>query len=428
MTTYDDALNFLFNQRPAFERQGAGGYKPGLDTTIYLDNMFGNPHKHYRTIHVAGTNGKGSVSSLIAAVLQSQGYKVGLYTSPHFVDFTERIKVNGTPISHERVIDFVDKIRSLEMPVEPSFFELTTILAFNYFKECDVDFAVIEVGLGGRLDSTNIISPIISVITNISIDHTEFLGNTVSEIASEKAGIIKPGIPVVVGAMHEDAKIAIKNKALETGSVIKYPQNIATEVKVEFTSVESEEFGQFTCQLTGDYQRFNISTALTAISTLKQMGIEISKTAVHRGFEKVCDLTSFRGRWTVVAKKPLTICDSAHNIDGMTEAMRQLANIKCDRRHIIVGFMADKDLEHIFPLLPENATYYFTQASTPRALSATDLQKQCSSDGLKGNAYGTVIEAYEDATSNANANDVIYVGGSMYVLSEFFSYIDSLKP
>ncbi len=431
MLSYNEAIDYLFNQRPAFERQGAGGYKPGLDTTIALDNLYGNSHRHFKTIHVAGTNGKGSVSSLIAAVLQSQGYKVGLYTSPHFVDFAERIKVNGNNIPHDYVTSWVNDFKSQKITVEPTFFELTTILAFKYFEQCKVDYAVIEVGLGGRLDSTNIITPLLSIITNISLDHTEFLGNTLPEIATEKAGIIKPGIPVIVGEAQGDVRDVITNKASAAGAQATFVQDLDIIKWVGENdgnlTVETKEFGNLSCQLTGEYQRNNIATALAAIKQLRQQGIAIDDEAIRAGFAHVCDLTSLRGRWTIVQQKPLVVCDSGHNIAGITAAMHQLRSLDCTARHLVLGFMADKDLEHILPLLPHDATYYFTQAHTPRALSADNLARMASEHGLKGNCYNDITQAYKAALDAASDTDVVYVGGSMYVLAEFFDYIDKIK-
>jgi len=429
MSTYSEAIDYLFNQRPAFERQGASGYKPGLGTTIALDNLFGNPHKSFKVIHVAGTNGKGSVSSLIAATLQSQGYKTGLYTSPHFVDFTERIKVNGVQIPHQAVIEFVNDFKQRNTTLEPSFFELTTILAFKYFEQTGVDYAVVEVGMGGRLDSTNIVNPELCVITNISLDHTEFLGNTLAEIAAEKAGIIKPGIPVVVGEATGDVKRVIEEIASQNNSHVILAQEVKTNTVTgeenDSLTIETEEFGKLSCQLTGEYQRFNVATALTAISQLRRQGVLIDNDAVHKGFARVCDITAFRGRWSVVGHTPLTVCDSAHNIAGITAAMHQLGEIDCTGKHLVVGFMADKDLEHIMPLLPKDATYYFTQASTPRALAAERLAEMAAEWGMSGDSYPHVSEAYTAALATAQETDVVYVGGSMYVLAEFFDYLDA---
>ncbi len=429
---YSEAIDYLFNQRPAFERQGASGYKPGLGTSQALDTFYGHPHRYYKTIHVAGTNGKGSVSHLLAATLQSQGYKVGLYTSPHFVDFTERIKVNGACIPHDRVVRFVNQFLAADTGLEPSFFELTTALAFLYFKECDIDIAVIEVGLGGRLDSTNIITPVLSVITNISIDHTEFLGNTLAQIAAEKAGIIKHGIPVVAGKLHPDARQVVTDKALEEKCNIILADDVneitASTCSHSCLRLDTRHYDTLSCQLTGNYQVMNAATALCAITALRQSGIEVSSQAVEKGFAHVCDITSFRGRWTALATKPLTICDSAHNVDGITHAMAQLKTIPCNRLHMVVGFMADKDLYTLLGLLPVNASYYFTQAASPRALKCEELLRMASSHGLNGKAYSTVELALEAARSNADLeNDVIYVGGSMYVLAEVFAMQSSTR-
>ena len=431
MISYSEAVDYLFNQRPAFERQGASGYKPGLDTTMALDAIYGHPHEHYHIIHVAGSNGKGSVASLLAAILQSQGYTVGLYTSPHFVDFNERIRVNGEPIPHDRVAEFVDNFISSKASLDPSFFELTTILAFKYFEERKVDFAVVEVGLGGRLDSTNIVTPILSIITSISLDHTEFLGNTIASIASEKAGIIKPNVPVVVGKVDDSARQVIAQKARLNGSKALFVSDIYNNASFEnkdgHLRVETAEFGNIECQLTGDYQRQNIMAALAAIGELRRGGVVIDNDSVKDGFKNVCSLTAFRGRWTTLAQLPLVVCDSAHNIDGITYAMKQLSAMPCDILHIVVGFMADKDLARILKLLPKQATYYFTQASTPRALKADKLKEMAAVVGLNGSSFCHIEDAYAAALDSAKTTDVVYVGGSMYVLAELFEFIDKTK-
>lgn len=427
MISYDNALDFLYNQRPAFERHGAGGYKPGLETTSSLACEYDNPHESIKTIHVAGTNGKGSVSHLLAAVLQKQGYKVGLYTSPHFVDFTERIKVNGIPISHERVCSFVDDYKSRAFKVTPTFFEIITILAFQYFKECKVDFAIIEVGLGGRLDSTNIIKPIFSVITSISLDHTEFLGNTIAEVAREKAGIIKPGVPVVVGEVNTEAFEVIKSQAKKLNAPF-FSVNNSHEIysianRGEFVEYTTRSYGDLKCQLVGDYQQHNVLTVLTALDYLKEH-IDIDNESIAMGFANVCDITGFRGRWTIINHEPLVICDSAHNPDGIKHVMSQLTSISCKRLRMVIGFMKDKDVEQILTLLPQDAQYYFTSANTMRAMKAGDLQSLAQQHGLDGESFPNVVEAYTNALNDASVDDMIYVGGSMYVLSDFFEYID----
>lgn len=432
MLTYHQAIDYLFGQRPAFERQGANGYKPGLETTTKLAQLYANPHNNFKVIHVAGTNGKGSVSSMIAAVLQAQGYTTGLYTSPHFVDFSERIKVNGIPIPHDRVVRFVDDYKQKEaLGIEPSFFELSTILAFKHFDECEVDYAVVEVGLGGRLDSTNIVDPELCVITNISVDHTEFLGNTIAEIAAEKAGIIKSGTTVIVGEVEDSARQVIKDKACEVGAYVRFVQDAdiieAFTHDCECSTIKTKEHGSLTCQLVGEYQRSNIATALAAIGQLSSSGIVIDHDAIKLGLAHVCDITSLRGRWTIVRREPLVVCDSAHNVAGIKAAMHQLGNHHFATLHMVVGFMADKDLEHILPLLPTHATYYFAQANSPRSLNATTLATMAHSYGLNGKSYSTVVDAYKTAMIRAQHNDLVFVGGSMYVLAEFFSHIDSTQ-
>lgn len=426
--TYNEAIDYLFNQRPAFERQGAGGYKPGLQTTQKLDDYYDNPHTSYTTIHVAGTNGKGSVSHMLAAVLQSQGYTVGLYTSPHFEDFRERIKVNGVMIPEHRVVEFVQDFITSKLEIEPSFFELTSTLAFKYFQEQQVDYAIIEVGLGGRLDSTNIITPILSVITNISLDHTEFLGNTLEEIAAEKAGIIKSGVPVVIGETSASTRKVFEEKAAQANSSITFAEDFNEITSITNhdgqLEIDTKNYGSFVCQLSGDYQRNNIATVVSAIDTLKQCGVAISNEAIAKGIGNVCNITGFRGRWTVIAHNPLVVCDSAHNIAGLTSVVSQINRIECNKLHMVVGFMADKDLQHIFAILPKNAQYYFTQAHTPRALPAQALMQLAASHGLLGNAYDKVDKAYSSALCNATHDDFIYVGGSMYVLAEFFKFIN----
>lgn len=426
--TYDQAIDYLFNQRPAFERQGAGGYKPGLATTIALDNYYGNPHTKYKTIHVAGTNGKGSVSHMLAAIMQSQGYKVGLYTSPHFEDFRERIKVNGEMIPEQRVIDFVDDFTHSNLDVEPSFFELTSALAFKYYEEMCVDYAIIEVGLGGRLDSTNIISPVLGIITNISLDHTEFLGNTVEQIASEKAGIIKQQMTVVVGEVSTTVRNVINNRCNEMSATPIYAEENSeiTDIQHDNTSlkVTTCNHGNLSCQLTGEYQCHNVATVITAIDQLINQGVSICNDAIAHGIAHVCDITGFRGRWTVINNRPLTICDSAHNIAGISAVVEQINKVNCNEMHLVMGFMADKDLQHILGMLPKQAHYYFTQASTPRALKAESLAHIAAEHGLSGNYYDNVAEAYIAATKAAADSDFIYVGGSMYVLAEFFKYLN----
>lgn len=427
MISYNEAVDFLFNQRPAFERQGNAGYKPGLETSLMLDEYFHQPHKAYKTIHIAGTNGKGSVSHILAAILQSQGYTVGLYTSPHFIDFRERIKVNGEMISEAEVIDYVTQIQNQPFKYKPSFFELTTALAFSYFKKKSVDYAIIETGLGGRLDSTNIITPELCVITNISLDHTEFLGDSIEQISSEKAGIIKKSIPVVIGEATECVRDVMIEKAMEVNAPITFAQDCHEAISMQNNgteiTIQTQHFGHLTCQLAGSYQEHNIKTVLAALLIMRQRGIIIDNESVATGFSNICNITGFRGRWMILSHSPITICDSAHNIAGIEHVTKQLNSMTYNQLHIIIGFMADKDIEHILQLLPQKAIYYFTQASTPRALNAQLLKQLASARGLHGDCYDNVNQAHNIALTHASNNDLIYIGGSMYVLSELFSNI-----
>lgn len=424
---YQEATEYLFSQLPAFERQGASGYKPGLDTAIALDNWLGNPHRAYKCIHVAGTNGKGSVANMLAATLQASGYRVGLFTSPHLVDFRERIRVNGEMIGKRTVSRFVERWLESDLPCKPSFFELTTALAFEYFKRQKVDYAVIEVGLGGRLDSSNIITPVLSVITNISIDHTQFLGNTLTEIASEKAGIIKPRVPVVVGdASQPEVRKVFEDTALESHS----PITIANDEPI-VTGSEKNSDGTLsilatgyntplTCQLGGDYQVINVNTVLHAIEALKKNGIRIRTSAVKKALAHVCQFTGFMGRWMVIGKNPTVICDAGHNAGAWTIQSRQLRELKCDNLHMVLGFSADKDIDTVLGMMPKDAIYYFTQAQSSRSTKAEVLQELGAKHELKGDAYPKALNAYKAALKAAQPGDAVFVGGSFYVLGELF--------
>lgn len=407
--SYQQAIDYLFNSAPMFQNIGAGAYKEGLDNTNILDRHFGHPHRSYRTIHVGGTNGKGSVSHTLAAILQKSGHKVGLYTSPHLVDFRERIRVNGEMIPQERVIRFVQEERSFFSSLHPSFFELTTALAFKYFEEAGVDIAVIEVGLGGRLDCTNIISPLLSVITNISFDHVQFLGNTLEEIAREKAGIIKPGIPVVIG--ETNAEIKIRNVFALT----------ANELHSEIRFADEEYHEQVESELKGDYQVKNTQTTLTALECLKEKypELHITNEAISEGFSHVCKLTGLMGRWQTISQNPLVICDTGHNVAGWEYLSRQLERMPRPL-HIIIGMVSDKDVTHVLEMMPRDAHYYFTQASVKRAMPVeqfSDIAKQC---GLTGKSFPNVAEAYAKALQNVG-NGSIFIGGSTFIVSDLLS-------
>lgn len=402
---YTETCEYLFNQMPMFERQGASGYKEGLSNTRALDEHFNHPHTKYKTIHIAGTNGKGSCSHSIAAILQTAGYRVGLYTSPHLVDFSERIRVNGEPISEKYVIDFVERERHFFEPLHPSFFEVTTALAFKYFSDMNVDVAVIEVGLGGRLDCTNIISPILSVITNISFDHTQFLGDTLAKIAAEKAGIIKKGTRVIIGEATSETRPVFEAKAKEMCAPICFAEDNPYRNAADLMT-----------DLQGAYQRKNANTILTAIANLPELSI--SNDNIRRGLANVCTLTGLKGRWQTLAQHPLIICDTGHNVAGWKYLSRQIAQQPCDALHIVFGMVDDKDIDTVMDMLPKNAKYYLTKAETHRAINETVLKEKAETRGLSGNTYPSVAQAYNDAKKNAKKNDFVFIGGSSYVVAD----------
>ena len=431
---YKETCEYLYNQMPMFERQGASGYKEGLSNTLALDEHLGHPHLSYKTIHVGGTNGKGSVSHTIAAVLQESGYRVGLYTSPHLVDFRERIRINGTPVSQQYVVNFVEEHRSFFEPLHPSFFEVTTAMAFKYFQEMNVDIAVIEVGLGGRLDCTNIIQPLVSVITNISFDHTQFLGDTLAKIAGEKAGIIKTHTPVVIGETNAETRPVFEAKARELNAPIIF----ADDKPQVLSAVPLNEGGmryhlKFMGKLEGDlggiYQKQNMNTALFALEEVRKLGYLASaiegktfdrcRYELKSGISNVAKLTGLRGRWETVNQTPKVVCDTGHNVGGWMYLSRQLANVQCQQMHIIFGMVDDKDIDKVLDLLPKHAKFYFTKAQTKRALNENVVMEKAKEHGIEGNAYRTVNEAYKAAYRSASANDFIFVGGSSYIVGDF---------
>ena len=423
--TYNEATTYLFNSAPLFQNIGAGAYKEGLSNTNALDSRYGHPHRCYRTIHVGGTIGKGSVSHTLAAILQCAGYKVGLYTSPHLADFRERIRVNGQMIPEQRVIDFVTEEKAFFEPLHPSFFELATALAFLYFKEEKVDVAVIEVGLGGRLDCTNIINPDLSVITNISKDHVQFLGDTPTLIAKEKAGIIKPGTPVVIGETNNNIEVrnVFITKSKEVGTSIKFADE-ESEILHSFAQpqggrkYQTKNWGVFNGELGGDCQEKNTATILCAVQTLIEQGYNIKDKHVHDGIAKVCSLTGLMGRWQRLGNEPLAICDTGHNIGGMQYIVGQLASTPHEKLHFVIGMVNDKDIDSVLGILPKDAEYYFTQASVQRALSAESLAIKAGKVGLKGVVITDVKEAYRKARQNATKDDLIFVGGSTFVVAD----------
>lgn len=431
--TYEQAINYLYESAPLFQNIGAGAYKEGLGNTELLDKHFQHPHRQYATIHVAGTNGKGSVSHTLASILQSQGMKVGLYTSPHLTDFRERIRVNGEMIPQARVVSFVEQERTFFEPLHPSFFELTTALALQYFAEENVDIAVIEVGLGGRMDCTNIIQPLVSIITNISFDHIQFLGNTLEKIASEKAGIIKPGIPAIVGEWGKESVAEVfMNKAEEAGTSLVFADR-ENEI-VDFTltpgqgyTYHTATFGTIHGELEGLCQEKNTATILEAIKALRRKGIHISNQAVQNGFAKVSIQTGLRGRWQKIADKPLTICDTGHNVGGMQYITRQLATTPHQTLHIVIGMVNDKDVNTVLSMLPQDATYYFTQASVKRAMPSDQFSQEASRHGLKGQCYPTVHDAYLAAKAASGEEDLIFIGGSTFIVADLFAAMEQEK-
>lgn len=396
---YKETLDYLFVKTPAFQQKGESAYKPGLDNVMELDAAYGSPHKQFKTIHIAGTNGKGSVSHTLAAILQSAGYKVGLYTSPHLKDFSERIRVNGKPISEQYVIDFVREADEIIAKLNPSFFEITTLMAFTYFAHENVDVAVIETGLGGRLDSTNIISPVLSVVTNVSFDHVNLLGDTLEKIAFEKAGILKSGIPAVVGEMPSELRPIFNARTEEV-------------VFAEDTAASDYEF-----ELKGYCQEKNKKTILSAVEILKNE-FNITEENVKNGLKNVVELTSLMGRWQKLSTSPLVIADTGHNVAGMQYIVSQIADIKADVKRLVIGMVGDKDITSMLKLLPKDATYYFCNASIPRALPAADLKAKAAEFELQGNAYASVAEALEAAKHDASENDFIFIGGSNFTVAE----------
>lgn len=425
---YQQTVEYLFNATPVFEKVGASAYKEGLFNSEELDRHFHHPHRHFKTIHIAGTNGKGSCSHTIASILQTDGYKVGLYTSPHLVDFRERIRINGEPISEDYVVRFVEEERSFFEPLHPSFFELTTAMAFKYFADMEVDIAVIEVGLGGRLDCTNIITPILSVITNISFDHTQFLGNTLAKIAGEKAGIIKPNVPVVIGENHPETRPVFTQKAEQLSSPITFAEDTPEVTKAQTESdgtmsFLSSHYGHVHYGLGGYYQAKNANTVLHAVACLLQGGVIRHADSIPQGFADVCPNTHIMGRWQICQRSPLVVCDTGHNVGGWQYLSRQIAGVPCRQLRMVFGMVDDKDIQTVMTLLPKNATYYFTKATTHRAIPE-DKVKECGAEhGLKGKTYGSVTEAYRAAMDDAQPDDFVFVGGSSYIVADFLESI-----
>lgn len=435
--TYEETIQYLFNSAPLFQHVGGAAYKEGLSTTHILDAHFNHPHNQYKTIHVAGTNGKGSCAHTIAAILQHTGLKVGLYTSPHLVDFRERIRINGEMMPQQYVIDFVEEERSFFEPLHPSFFELTTALAFKYFAEQHVDVAVIEVGLGGRLDCTNIISPILSVITNISFDHTQFLGNTLAQIASEKAGIIKHKVPVIIGECNAETRPVFEHKAHEVEAPILFAEDNKEVLSSEFSDLfghklrhyTTRSFGDIYGELTGECQIKNANTILCALHSLSKI-FSVTHEDITYAFEHVCEMTGLRGRWQILQEHPTIICDTGHNTGGWQYLAHQLAQIATsgNKLHIVFGMASDKDIERVMSTLPHEACYYWTKASVKRATSEQTIANIATKYDLHGKTYSNVARAYEAAVNNASTNDYIYVGGSSFIVADLLRYKQTALP
>lgn len=431
--TYEETTQYLFKQTANYEQQGQAGYKEGLQNSLALDERYKHPHHLFKSIHVAGTNGKGSCSHMLAAILQRVGYKVGLYTSPHLVDFCERIRINGKPISQNYVIDFVEEGRPFFESIGASFFEITTAMAFKYFAENNVDIAIIEVGLGGRLDSTNIISPIVSVITNISLDHTAMLGSSLEQIAMEKGGIIKRGVPVVVGETTPETHAIFEALAQEVEAPIVFAEEHAEVTKYEALPdggyrYTTNHLGVFDCELSGIYQPKNMNTMLPVLNELMKLGyltacedpqmLAVVNKEMNDALTNVNKMTGLAGRWQTLREHPTVICDTGHNIGGWQYLGKQLAEVVCNQKRIVFGMLEDKDVFGVMSMLPKDATYYFCRPSSERAFPEQSLQVIGQQLGLQGNAYTSVSEAYEAALKDSAEDDFLFVGGSNYVVAD----------
>ncbi len=401
---YRETLDFMYSQLPMFQRIGPAAYKADLSNTIRLCELLGRPEHAFRSVHVAGTNGKGSVSHMIASVLQEAGYKTGLYTSPHLKDFRERIRINGKMIPEGKVVDFITKYKDEFIGIGLSFFEMTVGMAFDYFREEKIDIAVIETGMGGRLDSTNVLTPLLSVITNIGYDHMQFLGDSLEEIAGEKAAIIKTGIPAIIGETQNEIKQVFLNRAQAIGTSIDFAdQHHTPDIKPG---------------LAGEWQLRNTQTALVAIKTLCDIGFKVTEDHMRSGILNTQSNTGLMGRWQVLRNKPLAICDIGHNRDGIREVVEMIEKTPHDRLHFVLGLVADKNVEPVLEMLPKTATYYFCKADIPRGMDATELKEKAIQAGMEGDVFDSVQEAYTSALENAHKSDLVFVGGSTFVVAE----------
>ena len=425
--TYQETLNWMFNKLPMYQRIGAAAYKPDLNNTIQLLELLDNPHRDFKSIHIAGTNGKGSVSHMLASVFQEAGYKTGLYTSPHLRDFRERIRINGEMIPEENVVQFIDTYKDQFEAMQLSFFEMTVGLAFDYFSKEQVDIAIVEVGMGGRLDSTNLITPELSVITNIDFDHMKFLGDTRAKIAFEKAGIIKPSIPVVIGETHPETQQVFIEKAKEENSPIYFADQIFDCGKILIESLTEQRFDVWKSSelymeslgipLLGNYQQKNLTTVMCAIDLLRDK-FNLTDDNIRDGLAKVIRNTHLMGRWQILCNDPLTIADTGHNVAGISEVVRQLADMSYNKLHFVLGMVNDKDIDSVLQLLPHNCEYYFCKADIPRGLDAHILAEKAFDMGLRGLVYESVSHAYRSAVNAAHFGDVVFIGGSNFTVAE----------
>jgi dihydrofolate synthase / folylpolyglutamate synthase len=419
--TYAETLSYLYQNLPMFQRVGSAAYKPNLTNTLKLCDVLDNPHQKFKSIHVAGTNGKGSVSHMLAAILQTAGYKTGLYTSPHLKEFTERIRINGKEINQDFVVDFVERIKPEIEKIKPSFFEITVAMTFDYFAQQKVDIAVIETGMGGRLDSTNVISPILSLITNISWDHKDLLGDTLQKIASEKAGIIKAHVPVVISERQEEVQAVFESKAMECRSELIFASDRYQGERIKpgvFNIKSSKNQISIELDLLGIYQGKNIKGVLAVVDELNKLGLTISKQNITKGLRNVVALTGLKGRWQQIGEEPFIICDTGHNEAGIKEILNQLKEIKFKCLHWVLGVVKDKDVTTILNLLPKDAQYYYCQATIPRALPAIELQEKATLVGLTGVVVEDVNQAITEARKNSEPTDLILVAGSSFVVAE----------
>lgn len=423
---YAETLEYIYSQLPMFQRVGAAAYKANLDNTIALMKMLGNRQNTFKTIHIAGTNGKGSTSHMLAAMLSRQGYKTGLYTSPHLRDFRERIRIDGQVIPEQTVVDFVARYSKEFVAIQPSFFEITFAMAVDYFSTEKVDFVILETGMGGRLDSTNLVQAELSVITNIGMDHTQFLGDTLQKIAFEKAGIIKKETPVIIGQTQNETTALFTERAKELAAPIYFAdQELEIKTKPAKTMLQFDVWAKqgcwlkdMTCDLLGNYQEKNLVTALTAARIFQKLGYKLSEKSIREGLQSVSATTGFIGRWQKIGEAPLTLCDTGHNVDGISYIVRQINETPHENLHFVLGMVNDKNIDHILSLLPKKATYYFCKADIPRGLNAQILAEKAHLKGLAGKVYTSVRQAVSSARSNAKATDLVFVGGSTFVVAE----------